>query len=368
MNGLDLNIAAYQILTDLLVTIRRIVHRGLEKASGKTWYLDGCPPGLFETLVERKEGELAIDRFAGEYQELITFASLDDLAAMIDYNGDLAKLLAGFESEGTAFVDRLREIETLRLKLAASSPFTDEDLESLDSYHREFRNTLARRKQGKSGGATPRPAPVVPDGRRAGDERRSAAFPVAKPPPVSPVATRAAGAAVADFRAHAAAVDELVDVVDTAMPAGERTRGAVERKRPFEVEQPAPAAARPSSGTAAADSPTALDAERAMAVDDDREVMGVIHREVMAIADAVFRRQFDLPCPAWDAVRTSGWYDLKKAELALAPLELFYEVVAEAAADGRAGAEPEAVSASLHEKGFTKLLLSLREMFVKQTS
>ena len=45
--------------------------------------IDGCPPGLFEQLVERKEKEMAIDRFGGEYQELITFASLDDLAAVL---------------------------------------------------------------------------------------------------------------------------------------------------------------------------------------------------------------------------------------------------------------------------------------------
>ena len=82
--------------------MRRIIHRGLEKVSGKTWYLDGCPPGLFEQLVERKEKEKAIDRFGGEYQELITFASLDDLAAIIEYNSDLAKLLSSLETEGLA--------------------------------------------------------------------------------------------------------------------------------------------------------------------------------------------------------------------------------------------------------------------------
>ena len=67
-HDIQFNIEAYQIMAEILVTVRRIVHRGLEKAAGKTWYLDGCPTGVYERLVARKENEVAIDRFDREYQ------------------------------------------------------------------------------------------------------------------------------------------------------------------------------------------------------------------------------------------------------------------------------------------------------------
>ena len=89
----DSNIEAYEIMAEILVTVRKIVHRGLEKAAGKTWYLDGCPPGVYERLVARKENEVAIDRFDREYQELISFASLDDLAEIIEQLSEYERLL-----------------------------------------------------------------------------------------------------------------------------------------------------------------------------------------------------------------------------------------------------------------------------------
>jgi len=58
---------------------------------------------------------------------------------------------------------------------------------------------------------------------------------------------------------------------------------------------------------------------------------------------------------------------MKKADLALAPLELFYAVIAQAADVQRSGAGFEAVTASLKDAEFSKLLLSLREMFLRQS-
>jgi len=169
VTGRDSNVEAYQVMAEIVSTVRRIVvstvrrivHRGLEKVSGKTWYLDGCPPGLFERLVERKENEIATDRFDDEYQELITFATLEDLAEIIDFNKDLAKLLKAIAPKKTTIADRLREIEVLRLKLEAAIPFDDSDIDNLLEYHDDFREALARGKQ-KTGGATPVPTPPPP--------------------------------------------------------------------------------------------------------------------------------------------------------------------------------------------------------------
>ena len=110
-----------------------------------------------------------------------------------------------------------------------------------------------------------------------------------------------------------------------------------------------------------------IDAELAMAEDDDRGVLRVLHGEVTAIAESAFRKVLDIGHPVWDVVRSSGWYDMKKADLALAPLELFYTVVARATEVQRSGAGFEAVKASLEDSEFSKLLLSLREMFLRQS-
>ena len=75
-----------RILTDLLVSFRRIVHRGLTTYSGELWYREGLPSDVFRRLVIRKETETPLDRFSGDYEELITYASFQDLADIIAVN------------------------------------------------------------------------------------------------------------------------------------------------------------------------------------------------------------------------------------------------------------------------------------------
>jgi hypothetical protein len=323
----DLNIDAYQIMAEIQVNLRRIVHRGLEKVAGKTWYLDACPPGLFERLVERKENEAAIDRFIVEYQELISFASLDELAEIIDFNHDLAKLLTAIASTSTSTVDRLREIEGLRLKLAAAVSFDDNDIDNLLEYHQEFRDALARRKN-KSSEAAPTPAP-------APAEEEAAATDVLPD---------------RDFGTQITEIDELR--VEDVAPEPENGSAVAE------VDASA-------SGDQMSGAEEVLAAERAIASEDDVEVLRILHREVMSIAEAVYQRDLDRTHPVWEMLRADGWYDLKKADMALSPLELFFAVAEEARKRQRSGADLDELKAYLQEAEFTKLLLSLREMFMR---
>jgi hypothetical protein len=399
MTDLDQNVDAYQILADLMVTIRRIIRRGLEKASGKTWYLDGLPDGLFERLVARKEREAAIDRFGGEYQELITYASLDDLAATIEHNAELRKLLAALESEGTPIIERLREIEALRLKLAASVPFDDDELETLIRYHQEFRDSLTRRKHG-AGEATPEPSPEPADTSATGgataeprnDEPTGRSEPDDEHGETAGTTSAAGSGPPAherpdqvprgrEFSTQAATFEELVEVVGGVRPAGGRTESnaAGEKTGKAAIEDARTRAAKlvadaigedaPETGTVERravdrenppERPTTLDAERAMAADDDREVLAVLHREITFVADRAFDGGLDADHPVWEAVRSSGWYDLKKSDLALAPLELFRQAESQ-------DADRESIRELLRESGFSKLLLSLREIFLRHS-
>ena len=242
MTGRDSNVEAYQVMAEIVNTVRRIVHRGLEKVSGKTWYLDGCPPGLYERLVDRKENEIAIYRFDDEHQELITFASLDDLADIIEYNNDLAKLLTAIAPKNMTIADRLREIEGLRLKLAAAISLDDGDIDDLLEYHHDFREALTRGKQ-KGGGTTPIPTP---------------------PPPQKPVEPPAE-----DIDTEVTEVDELR--AEDVEPAPDPDIAVAEVDPSVSSEQ-------------IDDSEEALEAERAMVAKDDTEVLRVLHREVMSVA------------------------------------------------------------------------------------
>ena len=94
----------------------------------------------------------------------------------------------------------------------------------------------------------------------------------------------------------------------------------------------------------------AIEAEKAMAGDDDGEVLRVLRGESF---------------PVWETLRASGWYDIKKADLALAPIELFYSIAGEAGEKQRSGADAQDLKSFLEDWGFSKLLLSLREMFMR---
>ena len=328
----DTNIEAYQIMAEMLVAVRRIVHRGLEKAAGKTWYLDGCPPGVYERLVARKENEVAIDRFDREYQELISFASLDDLAEIVEYNDDLAHLLESIAPEGATMVERFRQIETLRLKLAATVPFDDEDLEVLIGYHADFRQSLAKPKKKTKAKDEPEPVPVVAEQVTAADDEE-------------PEAAK-------DFGTRVAEVDELgaEDVVSDE-EEGDFGTAVVDSGV---IEAPEELAAPDES---------ALDTERAIASDDDNEVLRVLHREIMGIAEHVLKGDVDQEFPVWLIIKASGWYDIKISTLGLSYIDLFYSVAEELRTKHRAGESKKKIKAFIKDSEVSKLLLSLGETF-----
>ena len=322
------NVEAYEIMAEILVTVRKIVHRGLEKAAGKTWYLDGCPPGVYERLVARKENEVAIDRFDREYQELISFASLDDLAEIIEYNEELAHLLERIAPEGATIVERFRQIETLRLKLDAAVPLSEEDLDDLLVYHQEFRQSLAKPKKKPEPEEGPEPAPAVAEDEESAES--------------------------GDFGTQVTEAEELgAEDVITDEPSDAFGTAVVDS----DVIE-APVAGDPGE--------LVLEAERAMASEDDDEVLRVLHREIMLVAEHVLKGDFDGEFPVWQTLKSSGWYDIKSGPLALAPVEQFFSIAEEVCAKNLEGIAKDEIKSFVSESEVGKLLLSLSEMFKKQ--
>lgn len=368
------NVEAYHIVADMLVNFRRIVERGLKKCAGKDFYRDGCPPELVQRLVTSKDLEAAIDRFGSEEdEELITFATFEDLADLLDANDELAQLLAGLSPRDETMPERLRSLEVLRRKLAAAVPFDDDDIEILSVFHQEFRATLAgRRTQLDAGTIDSTLEP--PEEEKAGPKRSAsslrdavaaAAEEGATDGEIDPSPTKTSDT-------EAAAVEAVVPPSEMGEPvAPPAESGESEDWGEFPPDDYITKASRlTTSSLEAGDFTSSADraAEVALATADNNDigVLRALHREVTSVAEGVFAMDVDRPHEVWESIRANGWYDTKMSEFALAPLELFYAVAEEARDKKKAGVDNDEIKEFLAEAHFTKLLLSLREMFLRQ--
>jgi len=334
----DSNLEAYELMAEILITMRKVVHRGLKKAIGETWYVDGCPPHVFERMVARKESEISIDRFDREYQELISFASLDDLAEIIEFSEELAHLLEKIEPKGATHVERFRQLETLRLKLDATVTLSEEDLDNLLDYHQEFRESIANPKKKPKAKDELKPSSAAADEAEVFENREEK----------ESLDSQDVGTQVEE-------ADELsAEDVVTDEPSDEFGAGVVDSD-----------VFKPDSVSGDSDG-SALEAERAIVAEDDEEVLRVLHREIMLVAEHVLKGDVDQEFPVWQKLESSGWYEIKSGPLALSPVEQLYSIANEVRTKNRGGVAKEEIKSFVTESKVGKLLLSLSEMFKRQ--
>lgn len=361
VTDLESNVRAYRVMAEMLVGLRKIILHGLRKQSGDRWASEGCPSQVYERLVERKERELAVERFAPEYEDLMSFATFGDLAEIIQANEALAGLLRNLAPSPEVLCARLIDLETLRAKLARAIPLNPDELSLLTRYSTHLRDTLAgaRRKTRRGGGrdagreegAAPRGSGHEPATDAPEQGAPVAAAPEAEQPPIPEVAA-VGGPPAAEREPPAPAASPEVHAEVVRPAAAEPPRAA-----------PAPSAAAPS----------ALDPEglaegvqEAMVDEDDREVLRLLRREAIATAEAMYRGEGDIPARGWQEVERDGWLGRRREELALAPLEQFHELRQQYEERRRSpGSAEEDPRALLAERGFPKLLLALREMFLR---
>ena len=380
MQSWERNVEAYHIVADMLVNLRRIMHRGLEKCAGKTWYLDACPPGIYENLISRKEREASIDRFSRDYEQIINFATFSELADILDFNDDLKVLLASLEPEGATLVDRLREMEIIRIKMAEARVFGDDDIEVLGEYHREFRELLTNPRKKRDEETVPAAAESAADFEtEAGHKPASLRDSVAAAAAAGAEFTNPAIQAIAEEPEEIEAEPPVAEAPET-VATDEETAAEDEEQLPAEPEVappgeevdeldsplPQPTVAPTAGGGQGPRSDAAIEAELAMANDDDIGVLRALRREVLWVAEGVFDLDADRPHEVWETLRAGGWYDMKLGDLALAPLEFFYSVAEEVRDRVNAGIDPDEIRQFIGEAHFSTLLLSLREMFLKQ--
>lgn len=396
MTDLESNIQAYRTMAEVLVNLRKIIVRGLERVSGSTWYTDGCPAALYERLVERKESELAIQRFTTEYEDLISFATFEDLAEIVEYNDELARLLRNLAPSTELLCARLLELEALRSKLAQGRALSVEEITVITNYSSNLAATLAgaRRRTGPSRGAaadTPVPAASEVVGGFSGtdaepDEEPVEELTVRDDAEERPPAAAAAPVEVAEvaFAGEVATVEEGRRREESALEIEDEPEqlsdAVVEQGEDLaEVHQaPVPATAPPGELQASVDEPgpptteprigfgdVAADIDRALAGGEERDVLRVLRREVIAVAEAVFRMEENIEPAGWGRVHANGWFGERESELGLEPLAEFHGVVEEYQVGRAEGLSPDELRGMLSARGFSRLLLTLREMFLR---
>jgi len=378
MTTWEQNVEAYHIVADMLVNFRRIVERGLEKCAGKNYYRDGCPPEVVQRLTERRELEDAVDRFGHDDEELITFATFEDLADLLDSNDDLALLLAGLSPKDETMTARLRSLEVLRRKLSAAVSFNDDDIEVLGVFHQEFRAALARRRAPTGADTLASTVEELEEQQEEHEQPTSSLRDAVAAAAEEGAAEESAAEAETDSPPEEIPDDEPVPAEDVVTPSEMEAsvapppddgESADWGESPSdddgtETGKLATAPIEVSSVTSIGDG--AAEADLAMANDDDAGVLRALHREVTSVAEGVFDMDAGRPHAVWESLRASGWYDMKLSEFALAPLELFYAVAEEARDKKIAGAGDDEIREFLADAHFTKLLFSLREMFLRQ--
>jgi hypothetical protein len=380
-------IDANRILTDLLVNFRRIVHRGLITCAGELWYREGLPSDVFRRLVIRKENETPLDRFSGDYEELITYATFRDLADIIAGNDLLRERLSLLEPrDGASLLDRLHELEEMRRSISRKTPATEEETEKLSSFYEEFRAAVksGRKRRDEDGDGTPSAPPEVDktepeDDQESLPEEETLESIFGPDEPSKPTPSPGAGRLVVkvssdDLKTIAAEPDSETElshrsttpITDVSKdPDTPTTDVSGAPKTPTtdvttvphaEDEEPAEKHGEPQS------------LEQAIERNDDAMILKALHVEVTELADGMLRREPKDDQLVWQTTTTSGWFDAKTEEYGLQTLEIFYTLADEYLEAYRNDAKASDLKKMLSEAEFSKLLLALREMFLDSRS
>ena len=355
-----------------MVNFRRIVHRGLINYSGELWYREGLPSDVFRRLVIRKENETPLDRFSGDYEELITYANFRDLADIIAGNEALRERLSILEPrDGTTLLERLLELDEMRRAIAPGKTTSEEDAERLSRYYEEFRQAIkGGRRAGSKDEGGPRSQGEADSSSRsrqllAEEETLESIFgPEETPPPIKRSGRLVVKISANDLRNAGSSAPASVDTVASKAEASPPPADAAESvgsEAPITeaVERPKPRTPRPAGPIDQIET-----VEQAILDGDDEVVLKALHLEVTAVADGMLRRDPKTEHPVWVLVNRVSWLDEHLEVFDLEPLGVFYTLADEFLKAHSSHAKASDLKEMLADAGFSKLLLSLREMFL----
>lgn len=345
--------------------------------SGELWYREGLPSDVFRRLVVRKENETPLDRFSGDYEELMTYANFRDLADIIVGNDVLKDRLTVLEPrDGASLLDRLHELEEMRRSISSRKPTDKEDEARLKGYFDEFCAAIKSAKAPAAAPSTEKPKRTPePEKSESAEETLDSIFDEDEPPAPepTPAAKPRPGRLVVKVSSsglHKAAEESTPEppAEESAQPTEQWSSanpevGSVETPVTEVSTRPGPDDPAPAGPVEEAER-----VERALREGDDAAILKALHIEVTEIADGMLRRDPKHGHLVWEVVGRRGWFDANQKEFGLEPLERFYSLAdtfLEAFASGAKSSELKKILADI---GFSKMLLELREMFLNSRS
>ena len=368
MEWLEQNIDAYRIVAEILTELREAVKLGLEAKHGDTWYRDGLPDGLFDRLVAAKEREQAIDWYESEYQQIMDYAVFPDLLEILEENAGTFPGIMGLAPSTSLLNARFLELEVMRAKLGRTRPISETELSFLGTFHLRFRKAMREAENAQRGeedlGAEDRPE-AASSGKRS------------KTPPSAPIAVEL----TEDENGNVIGVEAA-----PVKPAGEKKPGPP--KRPVQTSegqgdqrekesQPEPVPEPAPDSEPEKDEPTDEDnggfesgpKQLGSALDDNDHgaVLRQLYREVTAIAEGMWTNDVMPAALVWEQVTAHDWYELNFSRLSLQPLSEFYEVISKVDKKTSSGVAKDELQDFLKEVNFAKILLSLRDMFQRNS-
>jgi hypothetical protein len=314
----DTNLEGYRMVAELLTSMRRIVGRAADRLAGPSDEAGAWPDDVKTLLIERRDAERDVPRSGSvddEFDDLMAFATFGDLARRVRSNAELTRLVGKIGDHPGDLLERLDELESIREVVAEARLLTDEQIASLRSHHEVVAAILSGTR------------------RRVSEAQSPAAQDVPEPVPGT-------AAEPADPSADLAA-EELVDEVGESDEIFDDDDGL-------------------GADFAAVDE---SQVRSAIEAEQDTRVLSMLHAEIMALAEDVFAGRRGRPRPAWHAICDSGWYASRRDPRGLDILEAFHSTIDAWDEAGDAGADAERLRSILRERGFSGLLLSLREMF-----
>lgn len=296
---LDRNLDAYRLIAELLHRLRRAVREELSKIYGSQWE-QGIPENLHMFLSQRRQREEDIRPFPSDDVDLLDYANFADLAEILASTPSLLERLDWLPSPGREAMLRVRllELDTICQRVAHARPISEMDMELLVGLGERMRRCFDKGIAATTKTATPEALPRSEYVARKVQDGQSS-------PEVQ---------------------------VEQGQPI---TRGH-----------------RRDQGIL----------EEALEKGDTKTIMLTLYKEVVAAADAIFKEGKEAPCPAWELVRESSWYEENFRKLALAPLSHFFDIL-EDVRELRRSASREEVLRAVDNRGFSQTLLQLKQIF-----
>jgi len=358
MEWIEQNLDAYRVIAEILTDLRPLVRERLEASLGKEWFREGIPESIFENLIENKEQEASIDWYENRYQEVISYAVFPDLFEIITANPGLFDPILKLAPSESLLNTRFLELEVMRSKIGRARQISEAEINFLTSFHLRFRKAV----QEIAGEEPVTPAPrKEPEAKVADHSDHAPPTPESieiESPPKDPDTTETVVAELADAPGRP--------------PMRRASPAADSEKKKEQAEVAAPEESEPAPDSEIAKEPAKRETpgaivKRAMETGDDQAVLREVYREVTGLAEVIWTTNETPTTAIWDRVSTNTWYESNFSRLELRPLSDFYELIQQVKNKRKGGAPKSDIQSFLNNSNFATVLLSLRDMFQKNS-